>query len=218
MDKEFWLGRWRENRIGFHLNEVNSHLENFWSRLALSGGRVLVPMCGKSLDMLWLCSQGFDVVGVEISPVAVEDFFAENRLKPQRRPQGAFECWCTENLTILLGDFFDLSEEDVKGVCCVYDRASLVALPPSMRRVYSEQLANILPQPVPNLLVTLEYDENQMEGPPFSVSEDEVRASYEASHEVELLMDYDALAESPGLADKGVTSLREKVYHLRPKN
>jgi len=216
LDRQFWLARWQENRVGFHLNEVNAHLETFWPQLGISGGRVLVPLCGKSLDMLWLRSQGHEVLGVEISPVAVRDFFAENRLHPERREHGAFELWFADGVSILVGDFFDLTEDDVAGVGCVYDRASLVALPPSMRRVYADCVESLLPSRVPILLVTLEYDETQMDGPPFSVFEPEVRSYYGATRELRLLLDHDALAESPGLAEKGVTRMREKVYHLSP--
>lgn len=216
MDKAFWQARWAQNKIGFHRDEVNAHLENFWPRLGLQGGTVFVPLCGKSLDMLWLLGRGHRVLGVELSGIAVRDFFAHNGLSPERRPAGAFESWSADGIELLLGDFFDLSARDLAGVTAVYDRASLVALPPDMRARYAAHLRRILPVRVPILLVTLEYDEGQMQGPPFPVHEDEVRTLYAASHGIDLLFDLDMIAENPGIAAKGVTALREKVYRLHP--
>lgn len=216
MDKAFWIERWERNQIGFHLDQVNPHLERFWDRLGVSRGRVFVPLCGKSLDMLWLLGQGHEVMGVEISGIAARDFFRSNGLLPERTRSGDFEVWRSDGLALFVGDFFELPASLLEGVAAVYDRASLVALPPSMRPAYAAHLEEILPQRMPVLLVSLEYDESQMQGPPFPVHEDEVRDLYGDSHRIEVLYDAEVIDENPGLAAKGLTSLREKVYLLRP--
>jgi len=114
MQAQFWHDRWEQNQIGFHQQDFNPHLQAFWDRLELpAGGTVFVPLCGKSRDLLWLRAQGFPVLGIELSPVAVRDFFAENRLEPQVTPQGKFERWEADGLVILQGDFFELTAADL---------------------------------------------------------------------------------------------------------
>lgn len=168
MKAEFWLERWQRNEIGFHQGEINAHLQEFWGGLQLpAGSEVFVPLCGKSRDLLWLRAQGHRVLGVELSPLAVEDFFLENELKPQVRSHGIFDSWSCDGVTLLCGDFFELEAADLKGVAAVYDRASLVALPPEMRERYAQHLHRILPARVPMLLVTMDYPQAEMSGPPF---------------------------------------------------
>ena len=217
MQAEFWLERWEQNQIGFHQPEINSHLQAFWGRMVVpAGGRIFVPLCGKSRDMLWLQAQGFNVTGIEISAVAVRDFFAENGLKPTVTQQGAFERWECDGLVILRGDFFQLSSVDVRECAGVFDRASLIALPPEMRVRYAQHFMAILPPGVQTLLITLEYDQSEMKGPPFAVHEPEVRGFYEEQCTVERLLVLDALADEPGFRQRGVTRLEEKVYLLTP--
>src|SRR3546814_8142059 len=84
MDPDFWQQRWRDNRIGFHRDGVLPLLEKHWPSLGLAtGSRVFVPLCGKSLDMAWLAARGHRVLGVELSPLAVGQFFDENGLAPR---------------------------------------------------------------------------------------------------------------------------------------
>jgi len=214
MDAEFWHERWARNEIGFHQSEINTHLQRFWR--AKPGGTVFVPLCGKSRDMLWLLSKGHQVLGVEISAVAVEAFFKEHNLHPIQRRQGAFVRWEVEGLVILQGDFFALAPDDLAGVTAVYDRASLVALPEPMRADYARHLQLLLPQGVETLLVTLEYPQDEMSGPPFSVSAEEVRALYEKGYTLECIYVEDVLAENPRFRQRGISRMEEKVYILRP--
>jgi thiopurine S-methyltransferase len=217
MKTEFWLERWQNNEIGFHQGEINAHLQEYWGGLHLpAGAEVFVPLCGKSRDMLWLCAQGHRVLGVELSPLAVEDFFLENELKPQLRSHGPFDSWSCDGVTLLCGDFFDLDAADLKGVSGVYDRASLVALPPEMRERYAQHLHAILPARVPMLLVTMDYAQAEMSGPPFAVDAAEVRELYAAHYGVEPLYTLDVLAENPRFRERGVSRLDEVVYRLRP--
>ena len=176
-----------------------------------------MPLCGKSRDMLWLLGQGCLVLGVEISPLAVKAFFDENDLEPQVSREGAFECWRSGELTILCGDFFDLAPEQLEGVAGVYDRASLVALPPPMRERYAGHLAAILPPAVATLLVTLDYPQREMDGPPFAVSEEEVHRLFDPRFEVAHLFTQDMLAENPQFRARGLTRFIEQVYRLQPR-
>ncbi len=218
MDRTFWHERWQHNEIGFHQQEFNAHLQDFWGQLAApAGGLVFVPLCGKSRDLLWLRARDSRVLGVELSPIAVHDFFAENALTPQVTRQGVFDRYEADGLAILCGDFFDLTPEVMQGVAGVYDRASLIALPPELRPRYAGHSAAILPAAANTLLVTMEYPQNEMNGPPFSVREDEVRRLYEKRYTVTCLYSKDILAENPRFRERGLSALAEKVYWLAPR-
>ncbi|MEJ2644237.1 MAG: thiopurine S-methyltransferase [Gammaproteobacteria bacterium] len=215
MDPQFWHGRWERDQIGFHQQEVNVHLQNFWGRLGTPGNApVFVPLCGKSQDMCWLAEQGHPVVGVELSPIAVEAFFTENGLTATRTDQGAFTRWHSGSITILCGDFFALRREDLADVAGVYDRASLIALPPQMRQRYAHYMAELLAPQTPCLLVTFEYPQQQMDGPPFSVAAAEVEALYRDSFALERLYHRNILDENPRFKEAGLTSLEERVFRL----
>lgn len=216
MDPEFWHARWRENLIGFHQPDINTHLQAFWPQLgAPAGCGVFVPLCGKSLDMLWLASQGHPVLGVEISDIAVHAFFEENRLEPQVEEGDRFSLWRCGEITLLLGNFFDLTADDVVGCGAIYDRASLIALPPDMRERYAKHVAGLFGAGTPSLLITLDYPQEEMDGPPFAVPEDEVRALFEPTFEVETLRSVEILEEQPHFREQGLTRLTERVYRLR---
>lgn len=213
MDADYWRERWVRGETGFHQNEISPHLQRFWSALNLvPGSRVFVPLCGKSRDMLWLRGQGHEVVGVEISLLAVEAFFAENGLHASVTKYGAFSIYQAEGFRLYCGDFFRMTSEDVAGVSAVFDRASLIALPPTMRSAYAVHMQTILASGVNTLLVTFDYPQHEMQGPPFSVKEPEVRALYENTGEVRLLHSADILAKEPRFRDKGLTQLQEKVF------
>ena len=213
MDADYWCERWAKSETGFHQNEINPHLQRFWPAINLApGSRVFVPLCGKSRDMLWLRGQGHEVVGVEICPLAVEAFFAESGLQASVTKHGAFSIYQTEGLRLYCGDFFQMTSEDMAGVSAVFDRASLIALPPSMRSVYAAHMQSILASGVNTLLVTFDYLQHEMHGPPFSVKEPEVRALYETTGEVRLLFSADILDKEPRFRDRGVTQLQEKIF------
>lgn len=218
MEPGFWHQRWQNNEIGFHQDRVNSFLQLYWPQLQLGPGtRVLVPCCGKSLDMLWLKDQGFDVLGIEISPIAVESFFAENHLQPAISEHENCSISAVDGLQILCGDFFNMVADDIEGVEAVYDRASMIAMPPEMRASYCQHLQAITDRRIPILLVTLEYPETEMQGPPFSVSEQEIREHYENDYRVSVLESKDILADEPRFQQRGLSRLQERVYLLTPR-
>ena len=216
MDPHFWHERWMRGEIGFHQAEVNLYLQNFWHRTrTVAAGRVLVPLCGKSRDLLWLAGQGFQVVGLELSPIAVAAFFDEQGITPTRNQVGAFEMWSCADITILCGDVFALDTSQLGPIHAVYDRAALIALPEVLRRRYAHHLSTFLPAGCPVLLVTVEYPQAQMSGPPFCVLEAEVRALYGASCDLELIQREDILASQSRFRERGLTQLHEAVYLLR---
>jgi len=218
MQLEFWQERWARNQIGFHQDSINLHLASFWSQLnAAPHACVLVPLCGKSRDLLWLRAQGHTVLGVEVSRIAVEAFFAENELQATVTQQGAFERWEADGLVILCGDFFDLQAEDVAMCSVVYDRASLIALPPEMRQQYVNHLLEILAPASCMLLITLHYDQSLADGPPFSVETQEVYDYYATWFQIKPVRTVDALEDLPGFKRYGIEQIDETVFLLQPR-
>jgi thiopurine S-methyltransferase len=216
LQEEFWHQRWQEGKIGFHLNETNPNLTEWFDSLALEpGSRVFVPLCGKSLDMLWLAGQGMEVVGVEINELAVRGFFEENGLDPVIENRHNHDCWQAGNVTLIHADFFDIEQSDLGRIDAVYDRASLIALPPGLRVSYAEKIRQLLPAPVPVLLITLVYPQEQMQGPPFSVQHQEVESLYGQGYAISRLASIDILLNEPGFRKKGLDELTENVYLMR---
>jgi thiopurine S-methyltransferase len=145
MEAKFWHERWEAREIGFHQNKTNVLLASYWQKVSASkNDKVFVPLCGKSKDMLWLAECGHSVVGVELSPLAAEEFFTENDLLAKKQPQAAFDSYQTKNIQLLVGDFFNLTKADLKGCQQVYDRAALIAFPPELRTRYAAHLQQIM--------------------------------------------------------------------------
>lgn len=216
MDKAFWHERWQRREIGFHQQRIHSQLLRFWPKLGLAQETaVFVPLAGKSRDMVWLATQGHRVIGVELSDVAVREFFDEGGQVPRRTTAGAFEISSAGPFELYCGDFFEFDGHVLKDVVAVYDRAALIALPPGMRAYYAETLARIVPREAIILLIAIDYPEGEITGPPFSVSRDEVHRLYGDTFEIEELETRDGLAESENLRKRGVTRLEETVYLLR---
>lgn len=213
MEETFWLERWDRQQIGFHQRDVNAHLRRYWSELGLAGGDlVFVPFCGKSGDMTWLHARGHPVLGVELSALAVAAFFAEHHLAPRRVRQGMFDVVESDGIRILCGNFFDLTAGDLTGTKAVYDRGALVALPPAMRARYAAHMIEILPPDTRMLLLTTEYPQEQMQGPPFSVASAEVERLFGQGGDVRLLQRDDVLSAHQRFAERGVTALDECAY------
>lgn len=213
MQKEFWHERWKRNEIGFHRDSTHPALEEHWSRIApRTSGPVLVPLCGKSLDMRWLAGQGHRVVGVELDRGAVEAFFETAGVAPDIDDTGPLRSYAAGPITIFAGDFFEF---ELPGrFDLVYDRAALIALPPEMRPPYLERLAALLAPGARGLLITLEYPDTAMQGPPFSVMPEELLEDNIDSRafDFQCLERRDVLASHPRFADKGLPWLNETVY------
>ncbi|MBV4483128.1 thiopurine S-methyltransferase [Pseudomonas khavaziana] len=215
MDAKVWQERWATNQIGFHQVEVNPYLQQHWSTLALAAGsKVFVPLCGKSLDMMWLAGRGHRVMGVEVSEQAVKAFFSEQALTPQVDQRGAFKVYQAGLIEVWCGDYFALDAGAVADCKALYDRAALIALPQQMRPQYTEHLNTLLARGCEGLLIVVDYDQAQRAGPPFSVPDEEVRSLLGSHWSVVTLQEQDILSQSRKFMADGVTRLEERVYRL----
>jgi thiopurine S-methyltransferase len=212
MEHQFWLERWKSNNIGFHNSAVNPMLVNFISSLSLCKcERILLPLCGKTLDIGWLISKGFKVVGIELAELAIVQLFEELKVKPTIKDDKISKHYCAENLDIHVADFFKTTPETIGPVNAIFDRAALVALPQEMRVQYSKHLG-FISNFAKQLLVTFDYDQEKIPGPPFSVKETEVKQLYQSDYEVSLLGSF----ELPG-GLKGKVPATENVWLLGKK-
>ena len=214
MSADEWHDRWRNGRIGFHQQDVAHPLVKFWPTLNVAdGSRVFVPLCGKSLDLLWLRNRGHDVIGVELSAIAVESFFMENGILARRKPRQGFDEYWAAHIRLLQGDLFGLIPQMLDPCAAVYDRAALIAMPAELRASYVDKLADLTAPGTSTLLITIEYPQNEMAGPPFSVDSLAVNRLYSAHHKVRELHRADILAADLKLGTR-VSRLHEVCYHL----
>lgn len=208
MDSNFWHSRWAADQIGFHEGSPNAHLVSHVAQLGASR-RVLVPLCGKSEDLVFLADRGHQVVGVELVESAVQAFFAEHGVRPLISEQGSLTRYTAEDITLFVGDFFATTPALLGPVDALYDRAAIIALPAPMRSAYTKHVRSLLPAGAPGFTITVEYPQDQLSGPPFSVSETELRAHY-AGLGVERIFEVKATGARLGLIDA-----REKGFVVR---
>lgn len=208
MKNEFWLERWQKQEIGFHQDQFNSNLQKHWPNMVLPEGcQVFVPLCGKTLDMVYLAERGHDVLGVELSALAAEEFFKEQGLVAKVSQDGAFQRFSSGPFTILAGDFFELSKDQLKNCKAIYDRAALIALPEDIRTRYCAKTAEIMSPGCQSLLLTLEYPQDELSPPPFSISKKMVEALQSSYCEWHFL-------ESSSTEVRGHPA-QEHCFHLR---
>ncbi|HKJ30390.1 MAG TPA: thiopurine S-methyltransferase [Balneolales bacterium] len=215
MELSFWRSKWKKGQTGFHSPIVNPNLKKFWPEFSVKNkGTVLVPLCGKSLDMLWLRDMGYKIIGVEISEIACHDFFEENKLSYQKRSFASFSIFEGNNISIWQGDFFKLVSSYIPKLVGIYDRAALVALPEPKRLQYSKKILALSSDFTHIFLHTFEYPDNEMKGPPFSVSEKEIHVLYGKNFQIERLKSVDILSNNEKFQKRGLSELMEKIYHL----
>jgi thiopurine S-methyltransferase len=213
MEASFWHNKWGINQIGFHQNITNPLLIKHLEKLALDkGGRIFIPLCGKTVDIAWLLSEGYQVAGAELSEIAIKQLFEALGVTPEISKAGPIIHYHADNIDMFVGDIFDLSAEMLGSVDGVFDRAALVALPPEMRIRYSKHLIEIT-DTAPQLLICFEYDQSIMNGPPFSIIASEVEQHYASSHKLKLL-------EAPNLEGglKGRIEAIEAIWLLEKKS
>lgn len=217
MESHFWHERWQRGELGWHRDGLNPLLEKYWTRLQVAAHTaVFVPLCGKSRDMLWLAGLGHPVIGVELSPIAVEAFFGENGLTAEEAADPPFRRYRAGLLEILCGDFFDLEPRHLPEIGAVYDRGALVALPEAQRNQYVDHMRRLFPAPRKSLVISFDYLQHEMQGPPFSVGPADLEGYFGASHRIESLQVTDALPENPGFRERGLTRMQEIVFALTP--
>jgi len=187
MEANFWHYLWETDDTGWHLGDTNPFLLEFFSHLELqSDNRIFIPLCGKTVDIKWFLDKGHKVVGIELNEKAIQELFASLSLQPVIEKIGKLMRYSAKNIDIYVGDFFELNKEVLANVDAVYDRGALVALPKEMRIRYASHLINIT-ESAPQLLINFEYDQSLLEGPPFSISKDEIEEHYHKHYEIKLL-------------------------------
>ncbi|PNS09570.1 thiopurine S-methyltransferase [Solilutibacter silvestris] len=215
MQPEFWQQRWREQRIGFHQDHPTALMLKHWPMLDVApGAQVFVPLAGKSLDMVWLASQGHRVLGVELSQLAVEQFFDENQLSPVIRETKYGRHYVAGLIDLVCGDAFGLDADVLRDCMGVFDRAALVALPADLRQRYAREVYANLPHGCHGLLVTLEYPQHEKDGPPFSVDDAEVHALYAREWAIDLLERERIVPGGPRF-EEGLSRLEMAAYGVR---
>lgn len=219
MRPEFWTDRWLEGRIGFHRTEAEPFLTQHWAELGFREcERVFVPLCGKSVDLLWLRDRGHHVAAIELSEIAVESFFAENGVLARRRVRCGFDHYQGHRLELLRGNFFELAENHLHEVSAVYDRAALISWAPELRTQYVEHLTAITPRDASIVLITIEHPQKHGTGPPFSLAFDDVHRLYSAAYDIREHARRDVSASELKLSVGVPESTFEVCYHLVPKS
>lgn len=225
MQHDFWIERWKKGETGFHQEQLNSYLAYFYGDKGVplekrQSLKVFVPLCGKSVDMLWLAQNGYEVLGIECSEIAVKDFFDGQNLEYQLDESGSFVRYISNakkgqsRIEILQGDFFNLKPTDLEGVTDIYDRASMIALPEEMRLDYFKKMMELQVEGMRTLLITLTYPQLEMNGPPFSVTEIELDKLYGEKFKIDKLLGKDILVDEPRFQQRGLTALYETAYKL----
>jgi thiopurine S-methyltransferase len=212
MDSSFWHQKWEKHEIAFHESKANPLLVKHFNELSVAkGSRIFVPLCGKTLDISWLLSHGSRVAGAELSHIAIEQLFMELGLQPEISTVGEVEQWSANRLDIFVGDIFAVSRKMLGPVDAIYDRAALVAFPEDMRSRYTTHLTEMTHK-APQLLVCYDYDQTVMQGPPFSVRNEEVHRHYADHYALTLI----ASTDVPG-GLKGKCAAKESVWRLTSK-
>lgn len=200
-----WLERWQQGHTGWHESGGNRNLKKYWRA---NGKRVLVPMCGKTPDMLWLEEQGNEVVGVELSDIAAQAFFDEHGLKYERSNGTLVEYRAMERrITLYCGDYFKFRDA---GFDAHYDRGALVALPTNTRSRYAQHTSSLLTNNAEQLVITLEYDQAVCDGPPFSVGASEIHSYWPRLNRVAAIDDIENAP--PKFLEAGVDVMEEVVW------
>jgi thiopurine S-methyltransferase len=182
MEKQFWLDKWKEGQTRFHQERYNPFLVKYWPKFAKQKGKVFVPLCGKSQDMQYFLEKGYEVIGVELSELAVREFFHLNRINYAIQETQRFNIFKGANITVYCGDIFDMGENDLVGIDYVYDRASLVALPFELRTKYLKFMFEKFSE-IKYCLQTVEFDHHEI-GPPFSIDFKMVKNYFSDKYEV----------------------------------
>jgi thiopurine S-methyltransferase len=210
---DFWLDRWRTAQIGFHQAAADRHLKSYWPQLKLPpNSRVFVPLCGKSLDLMWLRTSGHTVIGVELSPLALESFAMEHGIPATRRVLPDFDVFEADGFTLFRGDYFKLTPTLLGNVSAVYDRAALISWEPAEREAYVKHLTALTSPGTQMLLIAVEFPPEQMKGPPFPVTRGTIEDLYAGHWSIEELARHEILELEPRLKARGLTELREVCY------
>ncbi len=218
MENSYWHQKWNAHEIGFNQLQPNQLLQRYCHTLNLQpGDRVFVPLCGKSIDMLWLIQQGYHVIGVELSLMACESFFSDYNLPVKTIQTESHTIFQSENITLYASDFFQLNKALIGDITAVYDRAALIALPATLRRRYVDYLISLLCPSTKILLITTVYNQSEMPGPPFSVDRNEIETLYGTYLHIDLLYDNPIQKIPEHLRKRGLSDATEHAFLLALK-
>lgn len=219
MENNFWLDKWQEGEIGFHQAKVMPLLKKHWPHLGITNqASVIVPLAGKTMDVAWLAQQGHEVCAVELSPLAVEQFFNEHNLQPQVEKTAKHTIYRCDNITYICGDIFDLEANFFGSFQACYDRAALIALPVDLRNRYVAHVYDNLATNSKGLLITIDYLQNEMKGPPFAIGPEMVATQFSPKFAVRELEYRDILAAEPKFAQRGLSKMYTGVFELTKNN
>lgn len=215
MQAEFWHQCWQQQRIGFHQQEVHPLLPVVLSQLGWEQSEaIFAPLCGKSLDLWWLAQHG-KVIGAELSELACQQFYLQQAQQFSLSQQGQFQYFSHPAVDLWQGDYFALAPQQLPAVGLVYDRAALIALPAAMRVDYVQKLRILCPGPVALLLLSLEYPEQQMAGPPFTVTEQEIHRLFDFASSIQLVALRNLTGRPFAQRQFKVSQLVEKAYWIQ---
>jgi thiopurine S-methyltransferase len=208
MDVEFWKTAWDEGRIGFHRGEFHPELLKYFPLLEIQGEQsILVPLCGKTLDITWLSHQNLYVTGVELCQKAVLEYFQDHSIENYEVQNNSYT---HQNITLEVGDFFHHQKEG--GYDYIYDRAAIVALPPQMRIEYAKKCLELLKPKGRSLLIAFEYDQTKVQGPPFSVEEAEIYQLFGNEAQIDLLDTQSSQPKNQKFVEAGLNKFTQKTY------
>lgn len=219
MEISYWQSRWIKGNTGWHMDEVFPPLKNYWHHLQLAhGATILVPLCGKTLDIEWFVGQAYYVIGIDVSEKAIEAL-KHNHSEPFcTSSTGGLTRYKSDSLELWCGDFFKLQKNWLPPIDAIYDKAALIALPPETRRQYAKAIKRLCQPHTRQFLSCFEYNQDEMNGPPFAVFEDELQTHYSDRFHINLLYSHSLMDELTGFHRRGLHSyLTEKIYHLTPE-
>ena len=216
MKPSFWNRCWERNSLGFHQETVHPFLEQFLlPRLTATTQHVFVPLCGKSLDMVWF-AQRMKVSGAELSEIACRDFFQDKELTYQQEQRDGFNVFSYQNIQLWQGDFFKLLPATIENIDWVYDRAAIIALPENMQHQYAQHLTTFIADKTTLFLISLEFPQKELEGPPFAISSSKVEQLF-ADFEVNCIAEHELVDKKFAQRTFNVSRLVERLYLIKKK-
>lgn len=220
MEISYWKSRWQKDNTGWHMQQIYPHLVRYWERLNLKeGANILVPLCGKSLDVQWLVNQDYCVIGVDVSEKAILELKDSLGISFKNISKGPFKGYLTESVQLWVGDFLKMQSSYIPAIDAIYDKAALIALPANMRCKYAAVIKRLCEPHTQMMLNCFEYCQQEMTGPPFAVFREEAEKLYGERFAIELMHEESIFDQLQKFHQRGLSSfLNEKVYHLYPSN
>lgn len=218
MEISYWQSRWRKGKTGWHMDTVYPPLPTFWDDVNIeSGSRILVPLCGKSLDLGWFVDHGHTVTGIDVSAKAIHHIMQQHPESFTKDSSHGFTVYRSESLVLWQGDYSKLPTDEIPTQDLIYDKASIIALPPEKRLDHANKHIELCSTHTQILLQTFEYEQSEMHGPPFAVHEEELKKLFGNRFKLTCIHEQSKMEELQRFKQRGLSSyLTEKVFHLTP--